>query len=236
MDDITSAVRSDFDRLARLSHEDWNHNRVYHAFLLRQLPQRIDEALDVGCGTGDLARLLAARAERVLGLDLSPEMIRVARERSAHLPNVEFAVADAREWDWPVGRFDCVATTTTMHHLPLGETLARMGAALRPGGVLLVLDLYEGQGLGERLLGLVAVPVAALLRLLHTGRLREPPMVRAAWAAHGPHDSYGTLAEVRRACTAVIPGARVRRHLLWRYSIVWRAGTKLLRMEHAANL
>jgi len=222
MIDQTSAIRSDFDCLARLAHEDWNHNSVYHAFLLRQLPQRIGEALDIGAGVGDFTRLLAARAERVLGLDLSPEMVRVARERSAHLPNVEFTVADVRDWTWPVERFDCVATMTTMHHLPLGETLVRMKTALRPGGVLLVLDLYQEQGLLDRLISLLAVPVSVLLRLLHTGRLREPPAVRAAWAAHGQHDSYCTLAEIRRVCAEILPGARVRRHLLWRYSIVWR--------------
>jgi SAM-dependent methyltransferase len=233
--DPTAAVRSDFDRLARLAHEDWNHNSVYHAFLLRQLPKRIGEALDVGSGAGDFTRLLAARAERVLGLDLSPEMVRVARERSAHLPNVEFAVADVRDWAWPVGRFDCVATMTTMHHLPLGETLARMKAALRPGGVLLVLDLYQAHGLMDRLISLPAIPASLFLRLLHTGRLREPSAVRAAWAAHGLHDSYCTLDEVRQVCTEILPGAWVRRHLLWRYSIVWRAGgSKLLRMERAA--
>jgi SAM-dependent methyltransferase len=222
LDDLTAAVRSDFDRLANLSQEHWNHNSDYHAFLLRQLPLRLGEALEIGCGAGDFARLLAARAEHVLGLDLSAEMVRVARERSAHLPNVQYKGVDAREWEWPVGRFDCVATIATMHHLPLEETLARMKAALRPGGTLLVLDLFQGRGPLDWLLSLPAVPASVLLRLLHTGRLRELPAVRAAWDAHGVHDSYCTLDEVRRACAGILPGARVRRHLLWRYSIVWR--------------
>jgi predicted TPR repeat methyltransferase len=78
----TSTIRADFDRIALISHEGWNHNTHYHGFLLRQLPAHLGEALDLGCGTGAFARLLAQRAERVLGLDLSPRMIQVARERS----------------------------------------------------------------------------------------------------------------------------------------------------------
>lgn len=232
----TSAVRSDFDRLAVLSQGRWDHNDHYHSFLLRHLPARLDEALDVGCGGGAFARLLAARAGRVLGLDLSPEMVRLARERSAHLPNVTFEVADVQSWDWPAARFDCIATIATLHHLPLRETLTRMRGALRPGGTLLVLDLYQADSLVERLSSVPAVPAAVFLRLLHTGRLREPPAVRAAWAAHGVHDSYPTLAGIRMACAEILPGAQVRRHLLWRYSLVWRAGgTRLLRMERSAT-
>jgi SAM-dependent methyltransferase len=218
---MTTAIRDDFDRLALVSQEQWDHNGHYHSFLLRQLPLRLDEALDVGSGTGAFARLLAARAGHVLGLDLSPEMVRVAAERSAHLSNVTFQVVDVQVWDWPAARFDCIASIAAMHHLPLGETLARMKAALRPGGVLLVLDLYQAQRLGDYLMAALATPLSVLLRLWRTGQLREPPAVRAAWAAHGPHDSYCTLVEVRRASACTLPGARVRRHLFWRYSIVW---------------
>ncbi|WP_239094534.1 hypothetical protein [Planotetraspora silvatica] len=40
----------------------WDHNAHYHRWILRQLPRSFDSALDVGCGSGDLARLLASRA------------------------------------------------------------------------------------------------------------------------------------------------------------------------------
>jgi SAM-dependent methyltransferase len=71
-------VRADFDRLAGLSEDGWDHNAHYHAFLLGQLPTRCGQALDVGCGTGSFARLLAGRCDQVLGIDLSPRMVAVA--------------------------------------------------------------------------------------------------------------------------------------------------------------
>mgnify|MGYP000952277805 CR=1 FL=1 len=126
-------VRRDFDRIAHLQGEgSWDHNSHYHRFLLGRLPRRIGRALEVGCGTGSFARLLAERAEAVLGLDLSPEMIAIARERSARLPNVEFLVADALSWEYPSEEFDCVASIATLHHLPLKPMLERFRAALRP--------------------------------------------------------------------------------------------------------
>ena len=60
------------------------------------------------------------------------------------------------------------------------------------------------------------------LNLWHNGRLRPPAAVREAWAAHGQNDSYLTLRGVRRICEKELPGARVKKHLLWRYSIVWQ--------------
>jgi hypothetical protein len=93
---------------------------------------------------------------------------------------------------------------------------------LRVGGTLAILDLYESAGLVDVLAGMVAIPVSFVLRLIKTGRLSEPRQVRQAWVEHGRNDTYPTLAEVRQVCGRVLPGAEVRKHLLWRYSIIWR--------------
>ena len=217
-----SNVRADFDRIAVLSGEEWGHN--YHGFLARHIPEPCREALDIGCGTGAFSRLLAKTSGRVLALDLSPEMIRVARERSAQFPNIEFEVADVLARALPAERFDCIATIATLHHLPMSEVLPKLKGALKPGGVLLVLDLFEAEGLSDAFRSAVAVPVSLGLRLFRHGRLLPPREVRRAWDEHGRHDSYLTLTQVREVCAEMLPGALVTRHLLWRYSIVWKKG------------
>jgi SAM-dependent methyltransferase len=222
----TDRVREDFDRLAALSEGGgWDHNSHYHPFLLRQLPERLGEALEVGCGTGEFSRLLAKRCETVLAVDLSPRMIEAARARSMDHPNVEYRVADAASWEFPSERFDCAASITTLHHLPLAPTLARMGGALRSGGTLLVLDLFRARGLADNLMGAAGFPVGKAIRLVKTGErhAHQSTELRRVWEEHGSTDRYPTLAEVRQTCSdAGLTGARVRRHLLYRYTVVWR--------------
>ncbi|MGD8794082.1 MAG: class I SAM-dependent methyltransferase [Anaerolineae bacterium] len=221
---MSDAVRADFDRLASLPAWRWDHNRHYHGYLLRHVPSPCARALDVGCGTGAFSRLLAGWAGQVVGLDLSLGMIQVARARAGQHPNLRFQVADVNRWPFPREAYDCIASIATLHHLPLAETLARMRDALRPGGALLILDLYQAQGVGDRLAGLAAMPVSLLLNLLKNGRLRAPRAVRQAWAAHGLHDTYAPLSQVREVCAGLLPGAKIKRHLLWRYSLVWKRG------------
>lgn len=216
------SVREDFDRIALAGAEGWNQNARYHEYLLGHVPGRCGEALEIGCGTGEFTRLLAGRAERVLAVDLSPQMIRGARERSRLYANVEFVEGDVMECRFPADRFDCVATLTTLHHLPIERVLRMIRRILKPGGVFVCLDLYRRSGLGELLLDCVAYPASLSLRLLETGRLRPPREVREAYAEHGRTDTYPTLPQVRRICAEVLPGALVNRHLFWRYSVVWR--------------
>jgi SAM-dependent methyltransferase len=216
-------VRDDFDRLARLEAADSNHNDLYHGALLRELPPRIGQALDVGCGTGRFTAQLAARADSVLGLDLSPEMLRLARRRCAGLTGVEFALRDVMASELPAARYDAIASIATLHHLPLAAALARFRDALAPGGVLLVVDIYKARTPMDFAVCALAVPVTHTLHLLKTGALRPPPEVRAAWDAHGKTDRYLSLGEVRAACAdAGLTGAVVKRRLMFRYSLVWR--------------
>ena len=218
----TDLVRGDFDRIALLSDDSWNHNTHYHRTLLKHIPPDCGECLDVGCGTGAFSRLLAERCEGVLALDLAPRAIQIARERSSGMHNIDFQVADATTWGFPAERFDCIASIATLHHLPIAETLQRMASALRIGGTIVILDLFEAMGVPDLLTAVAAVPVSLMLGLLKNGRFREPRAVREAWAEHGRHDTYPTLDEMRRICDGVLPGALIRGHLLWRYSLVWR--------------
>jgi SAM-dependent methyltransferase len=220
-------IQAEFDRIAlasklQVNGEGWNHNNHYHDFLLKQLPARIDSALDIGCGTGTLARLLAARADHVLGVDLSPEMLHTARERSAKFSQIEYRQADVMEWEWTVNAFDCIASIATLHHLPLEMLLPQIKAALRPGGTLLILDLYQIEGVGDLFRNALAIPLNIAYRLLTKGWRQDSPAMQAAWEAHGKDDVYSRVSDVKHLCASILPGAQIRKHLFWRYSLIWR--------------
>jgi SAM-dependent methyltransferase len=214
-------IRADFDRLASVDRDGWSPCDFYHPFLLKHIPPACQDALEIGCGTGRFARQLALRSARVLALDLSPESVRLARARSQALRNLDFEVSDILERELPADRFDCIVSVATLHHLPLDQILEKLKPALRPRGVLLVLDFWAAKTCSDKIAYNVSRLARVLLRLLNEGRLRKSARERQAWAEHGRDHSYLSTSEVRRICGQVTPGAVVRRHLLQRYSIVW---------------
>jgi ubiquinone/menaquinone biosynthesis C-methylase UbiE len=216
------SIQSDFDRIALLEHEEWNHNAHYHTYLIRQFPEKCRHVLEIGCGTGEFSRLLAAHAEEVLAIDLSPQMIHLAKEHSNHYPNIDFVTGDVMTYQLEDNQFDCIATLTTLHHLPIESILKKIKNALKPGGVFICLDLYQRSNLTDCFFDGIAYPVNLFLTLMKTGKLKQPKEVREAYVAHGKTDTYMTLPKIVRICADILPGALVNRHLFWRYSIIWK--------------
>jgi len=216
----------EFERLSSFVDGGWDHNAWYHPWLLRHVPRPCELALDVGSGGGRFTRELARRAGYVFGLDLSPSTVAVADRLTAQLggpDNLEFVVGDLHDLELPPATFDCIVTIACLHHLDLDAAYRQLAAALRPGGILLVLDLLRSELPRDVWRELLAWPLARLLQLKHTGRLIEPRARRRAWREHGEDDAQQlTVTEVRALAERALPGAQVRRRLLWRYSLVWQ--------------
>lgn len=195
----------------------WDHNAHYHRFLLAQLPPHLDRALDVGCGAGQFARLLAARASQVDAIDISPQMIAAARGQ-ADPGNVAWLVGDVMQQALEPASYDVVTAIASLHHLPLDAGLDRLATLVRPGGVLAVLGLARENSPAGYALAAAAVP--ANLAVGVWGHLRgtivRPP---ADMPVREPTETFGQIhAAVRRH----LPDARIRRLLFFRYSIFWR--------------
>jgi SAM-dependent methyltransferase len=105
------------------------------------LPSGDERALDAGTGAGALALALAPLVREVVGVDLVPELLALARERAAGLPNVEFVEGDARALPFPDFSFDLAGTLRTLHHVHRPElVVAELARMARPGGRVLVVD------------------------------------------------------------------------------------------------
>jgi len=220
-------ICADFDLIARCNEPVWDHNQHYHKFLEKQIPGSCARILEIGCGTEKLARKLALHAEQVLALDLSPEMVRIARDSSCDFSHIEFRVADAETIELPAAGFDCIVSAATLHHLPLKEMLIKLKALLKPGGVLVVLDLYKAATISDLLISLFAIPVNWFLTLIKTGLNPGSKEIEQAYKKHSGHDDLLPFSLIRNIGSTVLPGSRVRRHLLWRYSIVYNRERKL---------
>jgi ubiquinone/menaquinone biosynthesis C-methylase UbiE len=109
-------------------------------------PSPGENVLDVGCGTGTLAIAIKPRVGEgeVHGIDASPEMIEVAKEKAAKTDaEIDFQVALIEAIPFPDASFDLVTSSLMLHHLP--DDLKRKGFAeirrvLKPGGRFLAMD------------------------------------------------------------------------------------------------
>jgi 2-polyprenyl-3-methyl-5-hydroxy-6-metoxy-1,4-benzoquinol methylase len=121
--------------------------------LVERLRSGID-VLDVGCGHGHAANLIADAfpATRVTGIDISAEGIAAARAEAERLRlgNARFEVRDALTVE--PGSYDLVTALDVIHDLPApAQTVAAIAQALRPGGTFLMVDIAASSHLHENL-------------------------------------------------------------------------------------
>ncbi len=140
-------------------------HRAWKRRLVRMAAVRPGEtALDLCCGTGDIAFALARAGAAVEALDFSEAMLAVARERAEAVPHAairvpHFQQGDAQSLPFADHSFDVVTVGYGLRNLPdWRRGLGEMHRVARPGGRLLVLDFGK--------------PDSALLRLLYFGYLR----------------------------------------------------------------
>ena len=190
----------------------WNHNIHYHDFILKSVPPHCRRALDVGCGEGLLARQLAQRCRQVVAIDTDPGTIRHAAAVQPIDRRIEFLKADFMTYPFPEENFDMITAVATLHHLPLTPALERFRYLLKPGGVLAVIGLYRSQTLADYVAAAIALPASRIFRLRFGFNEVAAP-------TRAPEEG---LNEIRRAIRSQLPGADLRRRLLFRYSVVWR--------------
>jgi 2-polyprenyl-3-methyl-5-hydroxy-6-metoxy-1,4-benzoquinol methylase len=221
-ENLIGKIRADFDKIALLNQSRWDHNNHYHFYLLDQLPSQGKTILEIGCGTGEFSRLLAKRFDKVIAIDLSPKMIEVAKQHSQHFGNIDFQVADILEWQFPLEKFDAIASIATIHHLPLAQLLPNLKATLKPGGKLVILDLVEYEYPKDILIDIISIPLNWLFQIIKNKKLKSNHDEIQAWKEHSLTDNYLTLSQAQQIFSSFLEKAKIRKHLFWRYSVVWQ--------------
>ena len=133
----------------------WHEIRSLHvperdveAALLELLPASgIQDLLDLGTGTGRMLELFAPRAQRAIGIDVSPDMLAIARDRllRENIPNAQVRLGDTYRLPFPNGAvgagFDVVLFHQVLHYLDdPGTAVAEAARVMAPGGKLLIAD------------------------------------------------------------------------------------------------
>jgi len=192
MPDPKTAAQRQFGRQAAAYARSATHaHDVDLPILIEHLPlQPDDHILDVATGTGFTAFALSAQAGRVIGLDLTWEMLVEAQRLRDSIANIDWIQGDVEGLPFGDGTFSIVTCRRSAHHFPhLDRALDEMLRVLRPRGVLGIVDHVgpDGSAGGD---------------LMHTlERMRDPSHVHApsarAWRclleAHGVTVEFADL-------------------------------------------
>jgi demethylmenaquinone methyltransferase/2-methoxy-6-polyprenyl-1,4-benzoquinol methylase len=162
-------------------------------------PRAGTDALDLACGTGDIAFELARRGARVTGLDITHRMLQLARAKPARPRTVRFVTGDMMALPFPDASFDLVTTGYGIRNVPRIEpALAEIRRVLRPRGRLLSLDFDR--------------PANPALRALYFGYLTVVGS-SLGWVLHRDPDTYRYIPEsIRRYPGAAGVAAMLVRH------------------------
>ena len=128
--------------------EAYVHYPPYSAEVLELLVSLIGDGsrvvLDIGCGTGELARPLAALGHEVDAVDPSAAMIAVGRDREGgDLPNIRWVSESAEEFPYENGRYGLVVAGASIHWMDWHTVLPRMASSLCAGGFLAIVSGHE---------------------------------------------------------------------------------------------
>ncbi len=120
--------------------------RLIDAWLLQRVTKD-DEVLDLGCGTGRYADVLAPAVRRVIATDMAPRMLAEAEKKLQRHPNVSVQKADCYHCPFSAESFDVVVAGNLLHIVEAPKQVVREASRLlRPGGRLFAVD-YTATGM-----------------------------------------------------------------------------------------
>lgn len=162
-------LRIEFNQWARAGRGESmerGHRPVGELAIQKMGVQPEAQVLDVGCGSGWASRLLAEKARdgRVVGIDISDEMIRVARDCSGAFSNLTFEVASAEDLPFANGEFtDAFSMESLYYYVDMTRALSEIYRVLKPGGLFVtVVDLYQENRPSHQWIETLQVPVHLL--------------------------------------------------------------------------
>ena len=141
---LFTRIATEYDRATRAM--SLGRDQTWKRWLVEALPDLpAPHCVDLACGTGDVTVALANRFPQgeIVGIDLTPAMLEVARQRCAR-PNVRFQVKDMCRTELEEGWADVVTGSYALRNAPvLAEALTEIRRLLKPGGWAAFLDFAK---------------------------------------------------------------------------------------------
>jgi len=166
MDESLRLEFNDWARAGRGESMERGHRPTGEQGIARLELKEDSRALDLGCGSGWATRLMAEIAQRgrAVGIDISDEMIALARQSSEQYPNIEFQVGSAERLPFDEGEFTHVFSMESIYYYEdMLAALKEVRRVLAPGGMFAsVVDLYQENEPSHQWVEQLKVPVHLL--------------------------------------------------------------------------
>ena len=154
--------------------------RQSHDMFLKNIlsDNAISKTLDVGCGTGELALKLKQTKKEldVSGVDLSPEMVSIAKSKAKYLgyADIKFKVGDVGNMPYEDNSFDCITCAHSFHHYPLKKKAVKeMFRILKSDGRIMIIDGYKDGLLGKLIFDFIVKRHEREVHHLHSDQFRR---------------------------------------------------------------
>jgi ubiquinone/menaquinone biosynthesis C-methylase UbiE len=138
-------VRDQYDRLASIYDQRWNWYVTHTLSFLKTWVNLAasDRVLDIACGTGEFERMVLSEnpTQQMVGVDISQEMLAIARQKLHNFSNVAFQSGSASALSFSDRSFDVIVSASAFHYFddPVAA-LAEMKRVLKPNGKVVILD------------------------------------------------------------------------------------------------
>ena len=167
--DAHEQLRTEFNEWARAGKGESmerGHRPVGEQAIARMNVPEDARVLDIGCGSGWATRLLAdyAAKGKVIGIDISDEMIQLARESSRSCANVDYEIASAEQLPFADKEFTHAFSMESLYYYRnIPKALAEIHRVMKPGGLFVaVVDLYWENEATHQWIDTLKVPVELL--------------------------------------------------------------------------
>lgn len=192
---------------------NWNHNNHYHNYILKHLPTNKSLALDIGSGDGEFSYKLSKRFQQVICLEPDLNSFNYTKKvyQSTNIKPLNSLLAD---FDHEERTFDFIVCIASIHHMDMETSLNKMKSLLKNGGKIVILGLYRESSMVDLLISLCAIIPNILMNKRSKHKSGYQFDIKTAPALL-------TIKEIKKVLTRSLGSFTFKRHLFWRYSVVY---------------